>query len=454
MKKRARSLGAVILVTGLVALAGCSAAESGGDDDGSVTITIGNLPSTEQAASRDAILAQIKAFQKKYPDITVEAEETYWDPATFNAMVAGGTMPTVLTVPMTEIQSLGQRGQIADISAEVSASETLSALNPTIMTTVTGPEDEIFGIPINVYSQGLMFNRAIFEEAGLDPDAPPTTWAEVASAAKTITDKTGVPGLVLMTSGNLGGWTLTGMTYAFGDLMETSEDGTPVANVDNDSAIAALEFIQDARWKDNSLGANFIMTSDDSRNEFGAGRAGIVISGTDLYGDSVVNRGMDPQDFGLAPMPQAEGGLGALGGGNVQVVSATASAEQRDAATKWIDFAQIARFTDEDQAVAAAKAESADGLPVGAPGLPLVGADLFAQYNEWIAPYVNVPTENFELYASTVETIPLVPEPSQHAQELYAALDPVVQAVLTREDADIRALLGDVQTQMETLLAD
>ncbi len=47
---------------------------------------------------------------------------------------------------------------------------------------------------------------------------------------------------------------------------------------------------------------------------------------------------------------------------------------------------------------------------------------------------------------------PLVGEPSQTTQEIYALLDPVVQAVLTDQNADIDALLADANTQAQALL--
>ncbi|HEY4226286.1 MAG TPA: sugar ABC transporter substrate-binding protein, partial [Pseudolysinimonas sp.] len=43
-------------------------------------------------------------------------------------------------------------------------------------------------------------------------------------------------------------------------------------------------------------------------------------------------------------------------------------------------------------------------------------------------------------------------EPNKHTQELYAALDSVVQAVLTDKNADIDALLKGVNTQIQALI--
>jgi hypothetical protein len=46
----------------------------------------------------------------------------------------------------------------------------------------------------------------------------------------------------------------------------------------------------------------------------------------------------------------------------------------------------------------------------------------------------------------------LVNEPVAHTQELYAALDPVVQAVLTDKNANIDTLLTAADKQIQTIL--
>ena len=45
-----------------------------------------------------------------------------------------------------------------------------------------------------------------------------------------------------------------------------------------------------------------------------------------------------------------------------------------------------------------------------------------------------------------------MPEPAAHTQEMYAVLDPVVQAVLTDENADIDALLDAANAQVQAIL--
>jgi multiple sugar transport system substrate-binding protein len=46
----------------------------------------------------------------------------------------------------------------------------------------------------------------------------------------------------------------------------------------------------------------------------------------------------------------------------------------------------------------------------------------------------------------------MVPEPASHTQELYAALDSVVQAVLTKQNADVGALLAKANDDVQRII--
>ncbi|MEU6711415.1 extracellular solute-binding protein [Nonomuraea sp. NPDC046802] len=415
-----------------------------------MSITVAGQPTQENPDQLKAFQRKISDFTQANPGVKVTGDESEFDVNTFQALVAGGKLPTVFYVPFTEMQGIIARQQAADLTGHVAADSAVKRINPSIAKVATSQENKIYGVPVQAYSMGLLYNRALFTKAGLDPDAPPKTWDEVRAAAKTLKAKAGVQGFGAMTKDNTGGWVLTTMSYAYGSKIQ-SDDGKQ-AGLNNNATRGALEFYRAVRWEDDAFGSNFLVGYDDIMNALASGKVGMIVQGADAYTTVVQSLGMKPDDFGLAPLPQAPGGLGTLGGGSVAIINPRATPEEIKAALKWIDFAWFNKYTNEQAAVADAKAVAADKLPVGAPVLPLFEQATNDRYLTWVKDYINVPREHFTAYFDSAKNLPLVPEPAAKAQESYGILDNVVQAVLTRRDADITALLDDAQKKVQTAI--
>ncbi len=444
------------LSTSLVVLAGlvaCSSAPSSSGESGSsgqLTITVGDRPSSSDPQNRAQFDQRVAAFEKANPDIKLDPAETIWDPTTFQAQAAGGQLPDVLNVPFTEPQGLIARKQAADLTKTLKDDGLLDELNPNVLKIGQDQAGNVFAVPTAAYSVGLVYNRDLFTKAGLDPDKPPATWDEVRAAAKQITQKTGQAGYAQMTTNNTGGWMFTTQTYAFGGSIENA-DGTK-ATFDDAPSRAALQLLHDMKWVDKSMGQAVLYDIDGISKAFAAGKIGMYMSAPDAYRTLVVTNGLKASSFGIAPMPQQNGDHGTLSGGSVQIVSPSTTDAERAAAVKWIKFNYLNKYVDQDVAVAAAKTGQASKQPVGVPGLPVVGADQYATYQSWIKPYVNVPLANFAPYTKVAAEQKILPEPPVKAQEVYAALDPVVQAVLGNEKADIPALLTKAAATVDAKL--
>ena len=149
-------------------------------------------------------MTQVAQFEAANPDIDVESVEYEWTGPTFAAQLLGGTLPDVFTIPFTDGKSLIGQDQLADISDYVAELPYADQFNPNVLATGQDADGNIFAIPTAAYGIGLHYNRALFEEAGLDPDQPPTTWAEVAQYAKAIADETGQAGYSQMSQSNTG----------------------------------------------------------------------------------------------------------------------------------------------------------------------------------------------------------------------------------------------------------
>jgi len=431
----------------VASLAACSAGGSG--EDGKTELRVATFPPGADTAAYEAFATQEKQFEDKYPDIDIIGVEYEWEGPTFTAQLAAGSLPDVFTVPFTDAKTLLQNGQLADVTDEINELGYADKFNPIILDAVTGDDGHLYGFPRQAYALGLQYNRQLFEEAGLDPDSPPTTWDEVREYAKQISEKTGKAGYATMTQNNTGGWQLSAQAASRGGFLQ-SDDGL-TSTIANDGVKATLEYFHDLRWEDDSMGDNFLLDWGTINQEFAAGNIGMYTSGSDLYTALVRDFSLDPDVYGLTTIPMEDGGK-VLGGGDIAVLPPTLDEATKAAAVKWVDWYYMQKLLNEDAAVADAKALSDSGQAVGTPVLPVLDRDTYEQSLTWIAPYVNVPQDQMTGFTEGIFEQTPVAEIKGHTQEVYALLDPVVQAVLTDKNADIDALLAQADKDAQALL--
>jgi ABC-type glycerol-3-phosphate transport system substrate-binding protein len=419
-----------------------------------VTITVGVLrPGATQEAA-DALNLQVSQFEAKYPWVTVNPEEYNWTAPTFTAALAAGTLPDMFTIPFTDGKGLIAQHQIVNIDSRVRALSYADKFNKNVIVNGQDADGKIWAVPVAAYGMSLTYNRTLFTQAGLDPDKPPTTWEEVKADAKAIADKTGMAGFAEMATENTGGWQLTTATYARGGRVETvGSDGKVTATVNNPATKAALAYLHDLRWNDNSMGSTLDYAWGSINQAFAAGQIGIFTGGSDLYTNMVQNNSLKPEDYGVTTIPLAsDPNAGVLGGGTLAAVNVNTTEEERDAAVDFIDFYYMNKLLTQEGAVADAQALKANNQPVGVPALPIFDKATYDESQTWIKDYINVPTAQMTAFTSKIFEQPIVTEPTAHTQDLYAALDPVVQAVLTDKNADIDALLNAANAQIQTVL--
>jgi len=452
MKSPARVLlaGVATLAT-FGALVGCSAGGETEGESGKTELRVATFPPGADAAAYDAFAAQEAQFEEEHPDIDVIGVEYEWEGPTFAVQLAGGSLPDVFTVPFTDSKTLLENGQLMDVTDEVEELGYADKFNPVIFDAVKDG-DRVYGFPRQAYAMGLHYNRTLFEQAGLDPDSPPTTWDEVREAAKTISEKTGRAGFMEMTQNNTGGWQLVAASAARGgSVQEDNGDGTYTSTIANDGTKAALEFLRDLRWEDNSLGSNFLLDWGTINQEFAAGNIGMYSSGSDVYTALVRDFSLNPDDYGLTVVPVEDGG-GTLGGGDIAVVSPTVDDTTKAAAVAWIDWYYMQKLLDEDAAVKDAETLAASDQAVGTPLLPVLDRETYEESLVWIEPYINVPRDQMTPFTDGIWEQTPVGEPKGKTQEVYALLDTVVQAVLTDQNADIDALLEKADLDAQALL--
>jgi len=455
MKSTRKATMAAVIVTSVIALCAISTAAANTASAKVTSISVVSLIPGSTDAAIQQFNNQVAEFEKANPNIKVNPVEYQWTGPTFAAKLAAGTLPTVFEVPFTDARTLGDNGQLADLTTEVKKLPYFSKYNPAVLAEGTTSKNKIIALPKGAYAQALHYNRKLFSDAGLDPNKPPRTWTQLQADAKQIASATGKTGYAEMgKDDNTAGWILTTVVYALGGRMETGRGTSATATLSNPQAVTALNMLKKMRWTDNSMGSNFDYGWSDINQAFAAGTVGMYISGSDVFTNLVQASNIDPSIYGLATIPLAKNKTaGVLGGGTEVAVRPDANAAQKAAAVKWIDFFYEQPLVNKAQAIRNAKTLAASKQPIGVPALPLFNKAQFDLANSWIKPYINVPTAQMKPFTSGIYSQKLIPEPAASTQSVYHSLDAAVEAVLTDKNANIPQLLDQANTAAQALIS-
>jgi len=200
------------------------------------------------------------------------------------------------------------------------------------------------------------------------------------------------------------------------------------------------------RWEDNSMTEQQLLDQSLAGELIATGQVAMTIGG--IPANLIQQYEADINDYGLGAVPQG-GGNAVLGGGYGYVFNANSTPEQVAAAADWFLY----RAFDPAVFQADLEAQVAREQPVGFPKPPLFTGALQEQRDAAVAAVANVPVELYQPYIDAMTTITVRSEPTGFdVQRMYASLDPAIQAVLTDENADPRALLDTATQEFQAIL--
>ncbi|MCA9890113.1 MAG: sugar ABC transporter substrate-binding protein, partial [Anaerolineae bacterium] len=101
------------------------------------------------------------------------------------AAVAAGEAPDIASIDLIYTPAFASAGQLTDLTEFVNQLAYVDDLSPAHMT-LGEFEGRNYAVPFAAEGSFLIYNVDLFEQAGLDPENPPTTWAEVLDAARAI----------------------------------------------------------------------------------------------------------------------------------------------------------------------------------------------------------------------------------------------------------------------------
>ncbi|MFE5796529.1 ABC transporter substrate-binding protein [Streptomyces sp. NPDC056503] len=417
------------------------------DPETKVSITIDCMPPAAKAAELKEWKEDVAEFNKTYPNVTIEGRSTpgqCLEPPRFTAMLKATSQPDVFYTYFTDLPQVLAEDGAADISAYVHpwSVPLLKDINPDVLDSLRH-KGRLYGLPTSNYTMGLLINRKLFKDAGLDPDAPPRTWDEVRAAAKKIAALgEGVSGFGEYSAGNTGGWHFTAQMYSLGgDIVDAG--GTKAA-FNNELGKQVAKNLHAMRWEDDSMGKTQLLKWGDLQKQIATDKLGMFLAAPDDIAYMVQQLGAKYENFGMGPIP---GGKNTLAGGNNYMIKKGISPDKIKAAVAWLTF----KFATVGKGQFDWARTRADGLPVGVPQPNFWMGGSKTEDDASRVENATMPVANFKAFMDS--PVPGKAEPPK-AQEVYEVLDDVMSGILTDEDADIDELLSTAETRVDRILAD
>ena len=304
---------AVILITIVlvipVSLLSCGG--SSGSSNGPVTLTFWVRASDSDFTT--PLVKQYNATHKTQIKLSVIPNAQFV--TKFGTSVAGGLAPDVMAIDLIYLPAFNAVNEMTDITDKVNQLPFKDKLIPSHMR-LASYNGRQYGVPYSADTSALLYNKNLFRQAGLDPNKPPTTWAEIEADSKKIT-ALGNRIYGFYFSGSCAGcniFTFTPYIWASGgDVL--SADGKTATWTTSSPVKDALTFYR-RLWTEGQIppgakvddGANFL-------NAFTTGKIGMTGSGT--FAIATLKNQFPKLDFGIAPLPGENGGTSSFAGGDV-----------------------------------------------------------------------------------------------------------------------------------------
>ncbi|NTV52195.1 MAG: sugar ABC transporter substrate-binding protein [Candidatus Firestonebacteria bacterium] len=301
-----------------------------------LVLEVWNKPSSRQVKELQIWKETILRFEQENPGIKIKGVEREFLPQDFVTAMAGGKGPDLMHVWIGMLPTLARQNFVAPMDEYIQSWDQKDYIPP-IVWEPTKMGNKTYGIPRDTYFMVLFFRKDLFRRAGLDPERPPQTWAELADAARRLTKPAlGQYGLGLAPNT----WTFMDFVWQNGgDLVTQDRQGQWHARLDSPAVLGALQYWHDLKWKYKVLPPNALTSAEDVAQMFALGRVGMM-PGVAMQLPTLINKyGLDFKDTGIAPLPAGPQGLQAShAGGEVFIINASISKKKRDAAWKYIRF--------------------------------------------------------------------------------------------------------------------
>ena len=339
MRRRVLGVAAAVASVALLATACGGSSDSGSSQSGGTptgTITIWARDSEQ------GFMPQLVALYNK--SHAVQAKVTIIPAASFvqklGTAASAGSGPDVSSIDLVYAPYFASAGALTDISDLAASLPYKDSLSPSHQRLSTY-DKKTYALPFTAEASAVYYNKDLFKKAGLDPNKPPTTYAEMRADAKKIRALgSGYYGFSF--AGACGGCNVFEFAphiwASGGDILNA--DGTK-ATLDSPQVTSALQLYRDM-WTDGSMPS---AAKNDAGTQqiplFTSGKVGMITLGA----FAIPTIAKAKINFGVTPIPGQTGGTSSFAGGDViSVINGTKNKAGAEDFVKWATDEQAQTF--------------------------------------------------------------------------------------------------------------
>lgn len=269
-------------------------------------------------------------FMKSNSNIKIAVEtmpwEEYWTKLQTSAQ--GGNMPDIIVMHPDEVKNYAEGGALMDLTDRIAKSQTVNLDNfPKYVNEDFKIDDKYYGIPKDIGTLGLCYNKDLFDQAGVAYPDSTWTWDTLKQAAQKLTNKSkGTYGIATPNDGQNFYWNLIWQNG--GDLF--SADGKK-CTFDSPEVIEAMEYAVSFIKEGYSPSATDLanLTADEY---FESGKAAMVFAGSWMLNEYMAVKNLN---FNVAELPKGKQRAAICSGMAYSVAAGTKHPEE---AWKFVEY--------------------------------------------------------------------------------------------------------------------
>ena len=232
MKRIPRAAALALALTLLLSLCGCGAA------DGKTHLTF----QIWDVAQRDSMQAVCDAYTAKNPDVVIEVQVTSWNEywTKLEAAAESNTMPDIFWMHTNQILYYSDFGMLADVTDlynDVEDGYYQNHFSEISIGNAQGSNGRMYGVPKDKDNIFLVYNKEMFDAAGVAYPDENWTWDDMVSASESIHAATGKYGFMAYNDDQMGYWNFV---YQAGGCI-LNEDNTQ-GGFDREGTRKAMDF--------------------------------------------------------------------------------------------------------------------------------------------------------------------------------------------------------------------